>query len=102
MACINAKKRYKKERQVRRAKKKREIEAQRAKPPTPTRAIDVLIGDKEQKKNKQVADQKLSHPGPFGRLLGPARIIRWAYSNPSAHINSSFRDYGFWGVQLLE
>ena len=43
-------------------------EAQRAKPLTPSRAVDALIGDEEQEgKNKK--------KGPFGRLQ-PAGIIR--------------------------
>ena len=33
---------------MRRAKKKKESKEQRAKPSTPTRAIDALIGDEEQ------------------------------------------------------
>ena len=45
---INAKDRNENERQVRRAKKKKGIEEQRAKPPTPTRATNALIGDEEQ------------------------------------------------------
>ena len=63
LARINAK-----ERQGRRAKKRKGIEAQRAKPPTPTRAIDVLIRDDEQKKKKQGAAPQSSYPGPFGHL----------------------------------
>ena len=47
---MNAKEREKKERQVRRAKEKKVVEAQKVKPPTPSRAIDALIGDAEQKK----------------------------------------------------
>ena len=46
-ARTNDKEREKKEGDVRRAKKRKEIEAQRAKPPTPTQAIDALIGDEE-------------------------------------------------------
>ena len=42
----------KKERQVRRAKKKKGNKGQRTKSPTPTRASDALIGD-EEKNGKQ-------------------------------------------------
>ena len=60
------------------------IEAQRAKPPTPTRAIDELIGDEEQnektrKRNKQHADPQPSYRGPVGGLLRPVGITWWAY-----------------------
>ena len=47
-ACINAKEREKKERQARRVKKRKEIEAQKMKPSFPSRVIDGLIGDEEQ------------------------------------------------------
>ena len=47
-ARMNAKEREKKERQVRRAKKTKGSKGQRKKLPTPTRAIDALIGDEEQ------------------------------------------------------
>ena len=46
MARINAKEKDKKEWQVRKAQKKVSEGQQRAKPPTLTRAIDALIGDK--------------------------------------------------------
>ena len=45
---INAKEREKKEREARRAKKRKGIEALRVKHPTPSRATDALIGDEEQ------------------------------------------------------
>ena len=45
MALINANERDKNERKVRKATKRKGVEAQRAKSPTPTRAIDALIGD---------------------------------------------------------
>ena len=47
----------KKERQVGRTKKKKGIKAQRAKPPTQTRAFDALIGDEEQN-GKQKKEEK--------------------------------------------
>ena len=48
-ARVNAK-----QRQGRRAKERKGIETQRAKPPTSARAIDPLIGDKEQKERNRV------------------------------------------------
>ena len=55
-------------------KKKRETGAQRAKPPTPTRGGDALIGDEEQYKTegKNGAYPQPSYRVPFGRLLRPA------------------------------
>ena len=50
---VNAKEREKKERQVRRVKEKKGIEAQKVKPHTPTRAIDELIGDEEQNEKQK-------------------------------------------------
>ena len=47
-ARISAKERAKKERQVRREKKRKGIEVQRVKHPTPSRAINGLIGDEKQ------------------------------------------------------
>ena len=47
-ARINAKKREMKERRVRRARKRKGIEAQGVKPSTPSQATDALIGDEEQ------------------------------------------------------
>ena len=52
-ARVNAKERDKKERRGRRAKERKGIEAQRAKPPTPTRAIDALRGDIEQNEKEK-------------------------------------------------
>ena len=69
---------------MRRVKKKKGNEGQRTKPPTPTRAIDALIGDEEQNGNRRKKKKKErrsatrlhpSYPGPFGLLLRPARII---------------------------
>ena len=64
------------------------IEAQRVKPPTPSRATDALIGKKQQngkqknrKKNRE-QDPQASYPEPFSSLLRPAWIIRWTYSKP--------------------
>ena len=45
---VNAKERNKKERQRIRAKERKGIEAQGAKPPTPTRGIDAFTGGEEQ------------------------------------------------------
>ena len=60
LARINAK-----EREARRAKKRKGIEAQRVKLPTPSREIDALIGDDGQKerKKKQGAGPQSSYPG---------------------------------------
>ena len=56
---INVKERDKKGRQVRRAKKKKWVEAQRVKPLTTSRGIDALIGNEEQngkqKRNRERA-----------------------------------------------
>ena len=52
----------KNERQVRRAKKRKGIEAHSVKPPTPTRAIDVLILD-EEKNGKQKKEEKERNRG---------------------------------------
>ena len=48
-ARINSKEREKKESQLRREEKRKRIKAQRMKPPTPSWAIDALIGDEKQK-----------------------------------------------------
>ena len=48
MARINAMEREKKEKQVRKVKKRKGVEAQRVKHPTPSQATDALIGEKEQ------------------------------------------------------
>ena len=37
-------------------KRRKEIKSPRAKPPTPTRAIDALIGDEEQVKKKKTKE----------------------------------------------
>ena len=60
--------------------KKKWIKGPRTKPPTPTWGIDALPGEEEQngkqeKKKKQEARPQTSYPGPFGRLLQPARTI---------------------------
>ena len=80
---INARGREKKERKVRRAKKRKGIEARRVKRPTPSRVIDALIGDEEQnrkqkrtKGKKQGAGPQPSYPGPLRRFLRHAEIIR--------------------------
>ena len=72
-ASINAKE-IEKERKVRRVKKRKWIEAQRAKPSTPSQAINAHIGNEKQNgnpKKKQGASPQSSYPGPFGRLLRP-------------------------------
>ena len=61
----NAKEREKMERQVRRAKKTKGIEAQRAKHPTPSRTNDALIGDEEQngkRENKKKETEQIQNP----------------------------------------
>ena len=64
---INAKKRDKKKRQVIRTKKRDGINVQRVKPPSLTRAIDALIGEKERTKTKKQGASPLPiYPGPFG------------------------------------
>ena len=62
-----------KERQVRRVKEKKRIEAQRVKHPTPSQAIDGLIGDEEQNRKQKKGKQVLE---PFNRLLQHAGIIQ--------------------------
>ena len=66
---------------MRKEKKKKGIEAQRAKHPTPSWATDELIGDEKQngkqkitKRKKQGAGNQPSYLGPFNPLLRPARI----------------------------
>ena len=85
---MNTKKREKKERQVRRVTKRKGMEAQRVKDPTPSRAVDELIEEEEQKgkqkitkRKSQGAGPKPRYPGPFGHLLCPVWIRRWAYSD---------------------
>ena len=55
---------------------------------TPTQTIVALMGEEE--KNRKQKEETGSGPptqlpGPFGRLLRPAWIILWAYSEPSPH-----------------
>ena len=52
---------------MRRAKKRKGIKAQRTKPPTPTRAIDALIGD-EEKNEKQKKKKEEARSGPLTQL----------------------------------
>ena len=67
---INAKEREEKERQRRRAKKREGIEAQRVKFSAISRAINVLIGDEEQKiKQKKKEKRKNRRQG-----LNPATL----------------------------
>ena len=47
-----------KERKVRRVKKRKGVEAQRVKPPTPPWAIDALAGDEEQKGKQKRTKRK--------------------------------------------
>ena len=68
MARINAKERDKKERRWRRVKKRKGIEAQRVKPPNPSREVDELIEDEEQngrqeRKKKQRVGLQPNYPG---------------------------------------
>ena len=68
---------------MRRVKKRKEVEAERVKPPThtPTRAIDALMGDEEKRKRqKQGVDLQPSYPGSFDDLLRPAWITLLVYS----------------------
>ena len=64
--------------------KKKQIGAE-GEPSTPTQAIDARMGEEEKnrkqgrtKRNRERAPAQL--PGPFGRFLRPAGIMRWAYS----------------------
>ena len=61
-ARINAKKRDKKERQVRRVKKKKDIKGTEGK--TPTRAIYALIGDEEQNEREKKKKETEQNPNP--------------------------------------
>ena len=54
---------------MRRGKKRKEIEAQRVKHPTPSQANDVLTGDEEQK-GKQKIKSKKQGVGPQPSYLG--------------------------------
>ena len=72
-----------KERKEKRGKKRKGIEAQRVKHPTPPRATDALIGEEEQngnqsrlKRKQQGAGPQLNYPGPFSRFLQCTGIIR--------------------------
>ena len=72
MARINTKEREKKERQVRREKKRKGIEAQTVKHSTPSLPTDALIGNEEQnekqkrtKRKKQEVGPEPSYPGKF-------------------------------------
>ena len=75
LARINAKEKDMKDREG--------IETE-AKSPTPIQAIEELIGDEEQNENQKKKEEKMkqgtgpqpSYPGPFGRLLRSAGIIR--------------------------
>ena len=67
-------------------KKKKRIGAEDT-PSTPTQAIDALMGEEEEnRKQKEEQKQETGRrpptqlPGPFGRLVRPTWIIRWAYS----------------------
>ena len=60
---------------------------QKAKPSTPTQGIDARMGgeekniqQKEEQKKETGSGAPTQLPGPFGRLLRPAWIIRLAYS----------------------
>ena len=74
---INAKERDKKERRVRRAKKRKGTEAEMVIPPTPTRAIDALIGEKQNGKqgagppNPATLEHLVAFYGPHGSYGGP-------------------------------
>ena len=64
--------------ETRRKEQRRNGAGKRAKPsPPPTQAIDARMGEEEQNIRKKLGTQP---PGPFGRLLRPAWIIRRAYS----------------------
>ena len=74
---IKTKEIAKKERQVKWAKKRKGIEAQRAKPSTPSQAIDEHIVNEEQK--KETGSGSLNRLLiPFDHWLRPSRIIRRA------------------------
>ena len=98
-ARIKAKEREKKERRVIRAKKRKGVEAQRAKPLTPTQANNAHMGDEEQdgnrkktKTKKRGAGPQPGYPGPFGYLLHPyptpthrekyILLFYYCYANP--------------------
>ena len=71
-----------------RTKERRKNGSEKVKPSTPTQASDARM-EEEEKNRKQKEEHKkkktgsgppIKLPGPFGRLLRPAWIIRWAYS----------------------
>ena len=64
-----------KERHERRAKERKSIEAQSVKPPTPSRAINALIGDEEQNGKRK----KETESGSPTQLPWSIQIIRWTY-----------------------
>ena len=74
-----------------RDKKKKTDRCRRRNPPPPIQAIDACMGE-EEKNRKQKEEQKKKNgrgastqvPGPFSRLLLPAWIIRWVYSETPA------------------
>ena len=66
MARINAKKRDKKERKGRRIKIRKGIEAQRVKPPIPTRKNNAIMGDEEQKENNR---ERVPNPAELDHLV---------------------------------
>ena len=61
-----------------RRKEKGGIQAQRVKHPTPSQAINALIGDEEQNR-KQKRKKKTRRMSPTQRLLRRAGIIGWDY-----------------------
>ena len=65
---INAKERDKKERQGRRAKKRKGIVAQKVKPSTPIREIDALIGHEEQNEKQKKEKKKETGSGSPNQL----------------------------------
>ena len=74
-------------RETRRKERRKKGLGQRAKPSAPTQGIDARMGEKEQnrkqkekQKKETVSGPPTKLPGPFCRLLRPAWIIRWAYS----------------------
>ena len=75
-ARINPKERVKKERQVRRAKKRKGIEAQKVEFPTPFRAIDALLGNEEQNGLKKQKTQNEREKDSILKLKVEIRIIK--------------------------
>ena len=75
-ARTNAKEREKKEGKVRKVKKRKGIEAMRVKHPTPSQAIDALIGDgrkhnRNQKKEKERKRDQIPNPTTLGHSSPP-------------------------------